>query len=163
MGNRAHVIFVEGNTISPAVYLHWNGGAESVYGFLDELDRRNVRADGEYDCARFIQLIGEFFDQETIGSHSLGVVNGPTEITLEALTPYDHGDNGIYVVSRGNGKRIVRRFLAGWDDENGELLPLREQTPEEVESERKVASQDKEAFAKTFRKLQRDRNIYDAA
>lgn len=166
MGNRAHVIFVDENTISPAVYLHWNGGPESVYGFLDELDRRKVRPDGEYDCARFIQLIGEFFDQVTIGGHSLGVTNGPQEITLEALAPYDHGDNGIYVVSRGGGeglydpgKRVVRRFLAGWDDEKGESLPLREQTPEEVELERKAASEDADAFATVFRKIQGDRTI----
>ncbi len=39
MGNRATIIFTDGKkSFSPAVYLHWNGGPESVYAFLEELD-----------------------------------------------------------------------------------------------------------------------------
>lgn len=67
MGNRAIVIFEDEKSteFSPAVYLHWNGGPESVYPFLDEMDRRHIRTgDGAYESARFIQLIGEYFDQD---------------------------------------------------------------------------------------------------
>ena len=40
MGNRAAVVFTKGEEISPAVYLHNNGGPESIYSFLAELNRR---------------------------------------------------------------------------------------------------------------------------
>lgn len=75
MGNRAFVVFEnEGSTkFSPAIYLHWNGGPESVYAFLDLLDRYKVTADQEYEAARFVQIVGNFIG----GTLSLGIVNGP--------------------------------------------------------------------------------------
>src|SRR5947209_40290 len=110
MGNRAHVIFVSknGHPPSPAVYLHWNGGPESVYAFLGELKRRKALGTPDYAAARFAHVVGDFFDSNEAGSLSLGVVNGPDAITPEALAPYDHGDNGIYVVPTDGGP--VRRF-----------------------------------------------------
>ena len=113
MGNRAFVIFEEDGEISPAVYLHWNGGPESVYPFLDELDRRDVRPDIAYAPAGLIAVVAEFMDQEHYTGLSLGVMNGPEFITVDALQPFNHGDNGVYVVTRGNGERRVRRFAAG--------------------------------------------------
>ena len=114
MGNRATVVFTDGkDQFSPAVYLHWNGGPESVYGYLEELNRRKVRADQDYECARFIQLIGEMFDEESVNGLSLGVTNGPTSdkpVDLDKIYT-DHGDNGLYLVNRTNGKMTVRRFL----------------------------------------------------
>ena len=88
MGNRAFVIFEEDGEISPAVYLHWNGGPESVYPFLDELDRRDVRPDIAYAPARFIAVVAEFMDQEHYTGLSLGVMNGPEFITAAALEPF---------------------------------------------------------------------------
>ncbi len=68
MGNRGTVIFSNqaGDEFSPAVYQHWNGGPESVYAFLDELDRRGVRGadDLAYQAARFVHIVGDFFDQD---------------------------------------------------------------------------------------------------
>jgi hypothetical protein len=37
MGNRAYVVFESGNERSPAIYLHWQGGPESIYAFLHAL------------------------------------------------------------------------------------------------------------------------------
>lgn len=113
MGNRATVVFVSGDQVSPAVYLHWQGGPESVYAFLDELDRRDVRADADYECARFIGIVAEFFDQERYGNSSLGVVNGPKSTRPEDLerVQTDHGDNGFYVVNRND-----RSGLTGYAD-----------------------------------------------
>jgi hypothetical protein len=138
MGNRGNVVFVAGERISPTIYLHWNGGPESVYAFLRELDRRGVRADGEYEAARFVQIVGEFFDYSgTEPQHSglsLGIIAGPTAITPEALAEVftDAGDNGFYVVERGSGEPLkrettVRRFSG---------FPLKELTPEEVAEEK---------------------------
>ncbi len=147
MGNRATVVFTAGDHISPAVYLHWQGGPESVYAFLDELDRREVRADADYECARFIGIVAEFFDADSYGTTSLGVTNGPTVIAPEALAEVqtDHGDNGFYVVNRAdrsgitaypqgldvalaNGevtppapRRLVRRFTESWPIASSDL------------------------------------------
>jgi len=120
MGNRAFVIFAnkDWTKFSPAVYLHWNGGPESVYAFLEELNHREVRADQEYECARFVQIAGEFFDSN--GHYtglSLGVQSVPEGVDLEHLTQkFDPGDNGLYVVCReGSPKEgiVVRRFGYG--------------------------------------------------
>lgn len=150
MGNRAHIIFHEDSTISPAVYLHWNGGPESVYRFLDEMDRRDIRADGEYDAAQMVALINDYMSSDYHSGLSLGIVNGPKHITLTALQPYDHGDNGVYVVTRGNARgnaRRVRRFKTVYHlttDPHHEPARKfdrvwRELTPDEVEQERAAA------------------------
>lgn len=118
MGNRAHVVFAEkGWTyFSPAVYFHWNGGPESIYQFLAELDRRKVRADVDYECARFIQIAGEFFDHDRISGLSLGVTNGPQSLESDDLKRLDHGDNGIYIICRATTPTTVRRFTKDYSD-----------------------------------------------
>lgn len=140
MGNRANVVFVSGERISPAVYLHWNGGPESVYRFLEELNRRGVRSDAEYEAARFVQLVGEFFDSRTkFTTLSLGVVNGPTEITTEAISKVftDPGDNGFYIVNRAEDPMTVRRFRQELvESPDGEYeFPMTEISPERVAAE----------------------------
>jgi hypothetical protein len=114
MGNRAVVIFTnrEADIFSPAIYLHWNGGPESIYQFLDELDRRDVRADQNYEAARFVQIVGEFMDQEYRSNCSLGIDSGPSHF-CEVLG-HDCGDNGIFLVCRALAEgRKVRRFWRG--------------------------------------------------
>ena len=139
MGNRGTVIFVAGADISPATYLHWNGGPESVYSFLEELERRNVRADADYEAARFVHVVGDFFDAD-LGPReyakdngpseydgvSLGVVNGPTAITVEALGKVrtDQSDNGIYVVDRTVTPIGMRRFISGSFEEEYALTEM---------------------------------------
>ena len=134
MGNRAHIVFADKGeqSISPAIYLHWNGGPESVYAFLAELDRRDVRGDQDYEAARFIAIVAQHFDQDYYTGVSLGVHNGPRAITVRALDYLDHGDNGVYVIYRGSETTQVRRFVSG---ENG----LRELTPIEVAREKRAA------------------------
>lgn len=178
MGNRATVIFTDGkDSYSPAVYLHWNGGPESVYAFLEELDRRKQRCDQDYECARFIQLIGEFFDQESIGSTSLGVANGPDPrlplLAALKLVQTDHSDNGFYIVNRTGGSTIqefegqprpmtVRRFTQHYTESNGHYVSHLEEMPaNEVQAEMLRAKSDKYAVAmrETFAELQRGRKI----
>ncbi len=53
MGNRAYVVFESGKERSPAVYLHWNGGPESIYAFLHALNTYETdQHSPAYSCAR---------------------------------------------------------------------------------------------------------------
>ena len=100
MGNRA-VVAIQGNDVG--VYLHWNGGAESVLAFLEVCKRRGYRtpaSDDFYSLARFIGVCHEFFD----GGLSLGV--GPL-----SQCDTDNGDNGLYIL--GPGWEIATRTYQG--------------------------------------------------
>jgi hypothetical protein len=144
MGNRATVIFTDGKKeIGSAVYLHWNGGAESIYAFLNEMERRHIRADQEYETARFIHIVGEFFDQENLTGLSLGVVNGPKAINEKELAKVrtDHSDNGFYIINRTGDKPVMRRFVQHYEHTDGEYKEptLEEMTEQQVEDERRKA------------------------
>lgn len=87
MGNRAVIKF--GGT-SQGIYLHWNGGKESVQAFLDCAKRYHVRG-GVKDCygrARLCQIIGNFFG----GTLSLGVDD-------VRFLDCDNYDNGMFIVN----------------------------------------------------------------
>lgn len=89
MGNRALVI-PAGETFG--VYLHWNGGYDSVYPFLEYCKLKEFRdfggkhADG-YGIARFTQVVANFFG----GSLSIGIQS--MSIGSERWQ-----DNGAYVI-----------------------------------------------------------------
>lgn len=97
MGNRA-IIKPEGKDIG--VYLHWNGGIDSVTAFLKYCELRNFRSfDDSYGIARFCQVVGNFFG----GGLSIGIQSGIGETLYDAK----YIDNGIYVVK---GWKIVRHI-----------------------------------------------------
>lgn len=97
MGNRA-IVKPEGQNIG--VYLHWNGGIDSVTGFLKYCELKDFRGfDDSYGMARFCQVVGNFFG----GGLSIGIETDVQE-TEEAAKWID---NGIYVVK---GWEIVRRI-----------------------------------------------------
>jgi len=166
MGNSATIIFTDSKTkrISPAIYLHWNGGPESVYQFLDELDRRKVRADQCYEAARFIQIVGEFMDDSSLGGLSLGVVAGPTAITPQSLLDVetDHSDNGFYIICRENGRRTVRRFYRkygqSWSDNKIEEHS-KKWVADEMETAKKHQYYANGGFAAFFKKLHKGKKI----
>lgn len=158
MGNRATIVFEsEDRThVSPAVYLHWNGGPESVYAFLAELDRRKVRADQCYEVARFIQLVGEFFDVDD-GSDglSLGLFAPPKDTMPAGMEGLNHGDNGSYAICRSVKPMRMRRFISqGFDREP------REMSPEDVLREAQTAKADDyaQSFAETFDVIRKRRS-----
>ena len=105
MGNRAVIAFQEENwnTVQPdslGIYLHWNGGPESVTAFLDAAKELGVRREDEYGAARLCQIIGNWFG----GTLSIGI--GPCR-TMDT----DNGDNGTYVVDlKNHGWKIVKSF-----------------------------------------------------
>ena len=105
MGNRAVITASKTRTKDVGIYLHWNGGEESVQAFLDVAKARGFRdpsSDESYGLARLCGLIHEFFgvDQDT----SLGIG------TLEQLD-CDNYDNGVYVI--GKDWQVVDRWGKG--------------------------------------------------
>jgi membrane protease subunit (stomatin/prohibitin family) len=97
MGNRCYVIFPDAQA---AVYLHWNGGLESVVSFLDYMNERNVRGDS-YGAARFCQIVGNFFGGElSIGVHGCA---DPAAMAYK--------ENGAFVIDLQDGALAITRWL----------------------------------------------------
>jgi hypothetical protein len=98
MGNRAVITTkenFENNGIG--VYLHWNGGYDSVSAFLKYCELKGYRTPDtdNYGWARLCQVIGNFFG----GSTSLG-------IDVVNKLDCDNYDNGVYIIK---GWEIVDR------------------------------------------------------
>ena len=100
MGNRC-LIVPKGNE-SIGIYLHWNGGVDSVTAFLKYCELKNYRSfngDG-YGIARLCQVIGNYFG----GTLSIGIETITHELTEDFADNYD---NGIYIV---DGWEICQRI-----------------------------------------------------
>lgn len=109
MGNRA-VITSKAKKIG--IYVHWNGGLESVTGFCEaceELGFRNPNRDELYGFAYMAAAIVTFFGD--------GASCGVGE--LESLD-CNNCDNGVYVI--GDKWEIVERYGDGWEN----IVPLTE-------------------------------------
>lgn len=140
MGNRSYVVIKQTRGketfYSPALYLHWNGGPESVYGFLDYARAHDVRTETAYGMARLCQIACNFFG----GTLSVGLENVCGAKSLENFQP---GDNGLFVVEWKDGKRTVERMVSHWvsepESEFGGHSEPRWFTPEEVAEEERAA------------------------
>ena len=100
MGNRCLIVPKGKENIG--VYLHWNGGVDSVTAFLkycDMKDYRSFNGDG-YGIARLCQVIGNYFG----GTLSIGIETFNHELTEDFADIYD---NGIYIV---DGWEICQRI-----------------------------------------------------
>lgn len=98
MGNRAVITTrenFENNDVG--VYVHWNGGRDSVEAFLKYCEMKGYRNPSydNYGWARLCQVIGNFFGGET--SVGIDVVN-----RLDC----NNYDNGVYII---DGWKIVGR------------------------------------------------------
>lgn len=103
MGNRAVITCATGRAQGAGIYVHWNGGPESILAFLEVCKRKDVRRpdnDEVYFMARLTQVIANFFG----GTDSIGIG------TLKQLDCDNH-DNGVYVI--GRDFEIVDRWGAG--------------------------------------------------
>ena len=86
MGNRAIIRQAGKHT---GVYLHWNGGRDSVEAFLAYCKLKGYPGfNTDYGLARFCQVVGNWFG----GSSSLGIAKDVWDKDAESL------DNGIYSV-----------------------------------------------------------------
>lgn len=111
MGNRA-VITTRHNFDNNGVgiYLHWNGGRDSVEAFLKYAKLRRFRSPDEdcYGWARLCQIIGNYFG----GDLSIGID------TVDQLD-MDNWDNGVYLIK---GWDIVgRKFFDGEEQYNYDM------------------------------------------
>lgn len=148
MGNRA-VITTRENWANDGVgiYLHWNGGRDSVEAFLKYCELKGYRSPSEdcYGWARLCQVIGNFFG----GTTSIGIN------TLWKLD-CDNYDNGVYIIE---GWEIVDRcYFSGQEQDEYDLnemlavidkaMPEKERIAEYIEAEEtdSVALGDKVVF-----------------
>lgn len=126
MGNRG-IIKPEDSDVG--IYLHWNGGRDSVEAFLKYCELKEYRGfgeDTEYARARLCQVIANFIG----GKLSVGV----------GTYNKSHGDNGVYIV---RGWNIVDRIDCQHEQYNHDLQdmlqaidqaqPEPEQIPEKLE------------------------------
>ena len=105
MGNRA-IITTKKRDLG--VYLHWNGGRDSVGAFLEYCELRGFRApDGDtYGWARLCQVICNYMGAEGL---SVGISR------YEGDARMDPGANGIYVIEgwRMDWQHLFGRFREG--------------------------------------------------
>ena len=110
MGNRAVITIKEKDTPQEdwnSLYLHWNGGHDSVAPFLHVAKLYGIRcnSDSSYAIARLSQLIGNTLG----GTLSLGVG------AYKCLDT--QSDNGVYIVEDWE---IVEREYPSWCNDNFE-------------------------------------------
>lgn len=117
MGNRAVITTSTALSVKDSadigVYLHWNGGRDSVEGFLTYCKIKGYRAP-EYDnygWARLCQVIGNFF-------------GGDTSVGIDKCCNLDcnNYDNGTYIIK---GWEIVgRAYFDGHEQQSYDLLDM---------------------------------------
>ncbi len=108
MGNRAVITTkndMERNGIG--LYMHWNGGYDSVRPILDYCRIRGFRTpdESDYGYARLAQVVSNMMGGD---GYSVGI--GP----LDSLDT-DNGDNGTYVVE---GWKVVERLYFSGEEQN---------------------------------------------
>jgi len=121
MGNRAVICFDEYKPDNVGIYLHWNGGRDSVEAFLEAAKRLKVPlGDPAYALARLVQVIGNFF-------------GGTTSVGVETLANLDceNGDNGVYVVDSSTFEIKERKFFDGDEQEGHDLDEMVEKVVED--------------------------------
>lgn len=104
MGNRAVISFTQSgyanceagtlDTSQVGLYLHWNGGLESIEAFCKAATDLEIS-----DPARFIQMVANWF-------------GGNQSVYVDVINnlDYDNYDNGAYVLSKGSGEwKVVQR------------------------------------------------------
>ena len=108
MGNRAVIATEEKNM---GIYLHWNGGRDSVEGFIKYCQLRGFRPPetDSYGWARLCQVICNGMG----GGLSVGIDK------YENLDK-DNGDNGVYLIK--NWQIIAREYFTGTEQHEYNLL-----------------------------------------
>jgi hypothetical protein len=127
MGNRAVITASKAEDIQRStdigVYLHWNGGRDSVEAFLTYCRMKDYRSPerDNYGWARLCQVIGNFFG----GGYSIG-------IDLCKNLDCNNFDNGTYIIE--DWQIVGRKYFKGEEQAEypllGMLLDIDESQPE---------------------------------
>ena len=135
MGNRAVITASKSSEVLTSkdigVYLHWNGGRDSVEAFLKYCELKDYRSP-DTDCygwARLCQVIGNFF-------------GGELDIGIDQCCNLDcdNWDNGVYIIE---GWKIVGRQYFQGSEQNRYgleemLLDINEAQPEKERLDKSV-------------------------
>ena len=126
MGNRAVITnwvagetqeqFESGKNPRIGIYVHWNGGRDSIEAFLMYCKMKEYRMPtcDNYGWARLCQVIANFFG----GSTSVG-------IDMVEHLDCDNYDNGVYLI---NGWTIVERYYyVGEEQQQYNMLEMLEE------------------------------------
>ena len=135
MGNRAVITTSKStdikNSTDIGIYLHWNGGRDSVQAFLKYCELKGYRSPEKdnYGWARLCQVIGNFFGGELcIGIDSC--------CSLDC----DNWDNGVYIIE--DWKIVGRKYFDGIEQDNYNLkdmlFDINEAQPEGEKLDKKV-------------------------
>jgi hypothetical protein len=114
MGNRAVITASNSTKHGLGIYLHWDGGIESVLAFLDtarEIGYRSPVGDESYGMARLCGLICLFSG-----------LRNDTGVGINDLSNLDcdNFDNGVFVV--GHNWELVDRWGKGSKPLNAEAI-----------------------------------------
>lgn len=111
MGNRAVITTSKALDVSKTgdlgIYLHWNGGRDSVEAFLKYCELKGYRSPSQdnYGWVRLCQVIGNFFG----GSNSIGI---DSCCNLDC----DNWDNGVYIIDKW--EIVDRQFFDGEEQDS---------------------------------------------
>ena len=135
MGNRAVITTSKStdikNSTDIGIYLHWNGGCDSVQAFLKYCELKGYRSPEKdnYGWARLCQVIGNFFG----GELSIGI---DSCCSLDC----DNWDNGVYIIK--DWKIVGRKYFDGIEQDNYNLkdmlFDINEAQPEGEKLDKKV-------------------------
>lgn len=130
MGNRAVITWSKDLDVATSkdlgIYLHWNGGRDSVEAFLEYCKLKGYRSP-DTDCygfARLCQVIGNFF-------------GGSTSVGIEKCCKLDcdNWDNGVYICK--NWDIVGRQYFDGSEQREYDLIDFLEDIDSKMpESER---------------------------
>ena len=109
MGNRAVITTKSGDKKTKlGIYLHWNGGRDSVRAFLRYAKMRQFRTpeNDNYGWARLAQIIANYFGKD---GNSIG-------IDIVERLDCDNWDNGVYLIE--NWEIVGREYFNGVEQDN---------------------------------------------
>ena len=127
MGNRATIATKNKDLM---VYVHWNGGRDSIEGFLKFCELKGFRApeSDSYGWARLVQVIANFFGADGL---SIGISKFNAG-TCEGC------DNGLYIIEKW--QIVGREFFEGEEQNeynfNDFLKELNNAQPENMRLEK---------------------------
>lgn len=107
MGNRA-VITQSTSNDAPCIYLHWNGGADSVKGFLAAAKVFDIEGTPAEQMDQLAELLAKHFFHTEVGMTVYRYEYGRADT--------DNGDNGVYVIN--NKWDLIDRLYMKYPEQN---------------------------------------------